>query len=155
MVSEHDAFHRCLLSLRLEYEKVARVSKLGVLEIRSKAGPPKSGLLLASLSVTQNLVCSRFPFKTPLERTPPHTPGNSREHATAAAAGERSCRPADRSQTACSGMLCFLGFSQVAVGQNQWCHFGVGAPPILVYFSGDWDVHQGTGVLTHSQVTVL
>ena len=20
-------------------------------------------------------------------------------------------------------------------------HFGVGAPPILVYFSGDWDVH--------------
>ena len=22
-------------------------------------------------------------------------------------------------------------------------HFGVGAPPILVYFSGDWDVHWG------------
>ena len=30
-----------------------------------------------------------------------------------------------------------------AVGQNQWHHFGVGAPPILVYFSGDWDVHCG------------
>ena len=29
----------------------------------------------------------------------------------------------------------------VAVGQNQWYHVGVGAPPILVYFSGDWDVH--------------
>ena len=29
------------------------------------------------------------------------------------------------------------------MGQNQWCHFGVGAPPILVYFSGDWDVHWG------------
>ena len=29
----------------------------------------------------------------------------------------------------------------MAVGQNQWYHFGVGAPPILVYFSGDWDVH--------------
>ena len=28
----------------------------------------------------------------------------------------------------------------MAVGQNQWYHFGVGAPPILVYFSGDWDV---------------
>ena len=27
----------------------------------------------------------------------------------------------------------------MAVGQNQWYHFGVGAPPILVYFSGDWD----------------
>ena len=27
----------------------------------------------------------------------------------------------------------------VAVGQNQWYHVGVGAPPILVYFSGDWD----------------
>ena len=25
----------------------------------------------------------------------------------------------------------------------QWYHFGVGAPPILVYFSGDWDVHWG------------
>ena len=31
-------------------------------------------------------------------------------------------------------------------------HFGVGAPPILVYFSGDWDVHWGYGLLTHSQV---
>ena len=30
----------------------------------------------------------------------------------------------------------------MAVGQNQWYHFG-GAPPILVYFSGDWDVHWG------------
>ena len=27
----------------------------------------------------------------------------------------------------------------MAVGQNPW-YFGVGAPPILVYFSGDWDV---------------
>ena len=26
--------------------------------------------------------------------------------------------------------------SHMAVGQNQWYHFGVGAPPILVYFSG-------------------
>ena len=26
------------------------------------------------------------------------------------------------------------------MGQNQWCNFGVGAPPILVYFCGDWDV---------------
>ena len=33
--------------------------------------------------------------------------------------------------------------SSMAVGQNQWYHFGVGAPPILVYFSGDWDVHWG------------
>ena len=32
----------------------------------------------------------------------------------------------------------------MAVGQNQWFHFGVGAPPILVYVSGDWDVHWGT-----------
>ena len=31
--------------------------------------------------------------------------------------------------------------TMLAVGQNQWCHFGVGAPPILVYFSRDWDVH--------------
>ena len=25
-------------------------------------------------------------------------------------------------------------------------HFGVGAPHILVYFSGDWDVHWGYGM---------
>ena len=28
----------------------------------------------------------------------------------------------------------------MAVGQHQWYHFGVGAPPILVCVSGDWDV---------------
>ena len=41
---------------------------------------------------------------------------------------------------------CFEGarsshVKEVAVGQDQWYHFGVGAPPVLVYFSGDWDVH--------------
>ena len=41
---------------------------------------------------------------------------------------------------------------QMAVGQNQWYHFGVGAPPIIVYFSGDWDVHWGYGILTHGQI---
>ena len=35
-----------------------------------------------------------------------------------------------------------------AVGQNPWYHFGVGAPPILVYFSGDLDFHWGCGILT-------
>ena len=32
--------------------------------------------------------------------------------------------------------------------------FGVGAPPILVYFSGDWDVQWGHGTLTHSHVAI-
>ena len=36
--------------------------------------------------------------------------------------------------------------------QHQWYHFGIGAPPILVYFSGDWYVNWGYGVLTHSQM---
>ena len=31
----------------------------------------------------------------------------------------------------------------MAVGQNPWYHFEVGAPPILVNFSGDWDVYWG------------
>ena len=38
-------------------------------------------------------------------------------------------------------LLIFLETGHVAVGQNPWYHFGVGAPPILVNFSGDWDVH--------------
>ena len=41
---------------------------------------------------------------------------------------------------------------QMAVGQNKWYHFGVGAPPISEYFSGDWDVHWGYGLLTHGQI---
>ena len=41
------------------------------------------------------------------------------------------------------------GDVQKAMVQNQWYHFGMGAPPILVYFSGDWDVHWGNGLLTH------
>ena len=40
----------------------------------------------------------------------------------------------------------------VAVGQHQWYHFGVGSTPIVVYFSGDWDVHWGYGLLTHGHV---
>ena len=33
---------------------------------------------------------------------------------------------------------------KVAVGSTPMgSHFGVGAPPILVDFSGDWDVHWG------------
>ena len=42
----------------------------------------------------------------------------------------------------------------MAKGQHQWYHFGVGAPPILVYFSGDWDVHW-YGILTHSQMVAV
>ena len=42
---------------------------------------------------------------------------------------------------------------EVAMVQNQWYHFGIGAPPILVHFSGDWDVHWGYEVLTHGQVS--
>ena len=42
------------------------------------------------------------------------------------------------------------------VGQNQWYHFGVGVPPILVYFGGHWDVHWGiTGLLTHGHVSSI
>ena len=37
--------------------------------------------------------------------------------------------------------------------QNRWYHLGIGAPPILVHFSGDWDVHSGYGVLTHGQIS--
>ena len=38
--------------------------------------------------------------------------------------------------------------------QNQWYHVEIGAPPMLVSFSGNWDVHWGlTGLLTHGHVT--
>ena len=37
-------------------------------------------------------------------------------------------------------------------GSKPMVPFWVGAPPILVYFSGDWDVHWGYGILTHGQI---
>ena len=40
----------------------------------------------------------------------------------------------------------------MAMVQNQSYHFGIGAPPILVYSSGDWDVYWGYGVLTHGHM---
>ena len=50
----------------------------------------------------------------------------------------------------------FHPLNQVAVGQNQWYHFWVGAPPILVgMLVGDWDVHWEYEILTHGQVTNL
>ena len=48
-----------------------------------------------------------------------------------------------------AGILCYL-----AVGQNQWYHFGVGESYILGYCSGDWDVHWGYGLLTHGHLAV-
>ena len=43
----------------------------------------------------------------------------------------------------------------MAVGQNQWYHFGVGAPAILVYFTWDWDVHWGYRILTRGHICDL
>ena len=42
----------------------------------------------------------------------------------------------------------------MAVGQNQWYHFGVGefTTHFRTYSSGDWDVYWGCGVLTHGQM---
>ena len=41
--------------------------------------------------------------------------------------------------------------SCIAVGQNQWYHIGVGAPPILepILVGIESDVHSGHGLLTH------
>ena len=45
-----------------------------------------------------------------------------------------------------------LTIPHVAVGHNQWYHFEIAAPLLLVYFSWDWDVHSGYGILTHGHV---
>ena len=43
----------------------------------------------------------------------------------------------------------------MAVGQNQWYHFGIGAPPILVHFSGWIRMSAGgtIGVLIRSRAS--
>ena len=42
----------------------------------------------------------------------------------------------------------------MAVGQNQWYHFGVGefTTHFRTYFGGDWDVHWGYGIFTHGHM---
>ena len=43
-------------------------------------------------------------------------------------------------------LLCQIGLEcRVAMVQNQWYHFGIGAPPITVYFSENWVFTGGTG----------
>ena len=59
----------------------------------------------------------------------------------------------------CMYMLSICTYASIlcmymAVGQNQWYHFGAGAPPILVYFSEDWDVYWGYGLLTHGHICI-
>ena len=61
------------------------------------------------------------------------------------AAGECAAAPGGRCEVG-------HGSDNMAVGQNQWYHFGVGAPPILVHFSWDWDVYWGYGILTHGHI---
>ena len=65
--------------------------------------------------------------------------------------GMRNCltahekKEAKKANALLTGLQTIAQFAgqEIAVGQNQWYHFGVGPPPILVYFSGDWDVHWG------------
>ena len=46
----------------------------------------------------------------------------------------------------------FPGSSLFRMEKPMGSHVGGSAPPILVYFSKDWDVHWGYGLLTHGQV---
>ena len=41
----------------------------------------------------------------------------------------------------------------MAVGQSNGAILGLGAPSILVYVSGDWDVHWGYGLLTYGHMS--
>ena len=54
---------------------------------------------------------------------------------------------------------CLYGFClevfYLAVGQNLRHLFGDDCPPKVVYFKGFWDVHRGTGVLTHCHLNVF
>ena len=44
---------------------------------------------------------------------------------------------------------CKMVDMRLLLSKPMGSHFGVGAPPILVYLSGDWDVHWLYGILTH------
>ena len=79
-------------------------------------------------------------FRFANQRRPPRT-GDPRR---------RPGVPLEQASVSVSCSHLILGYrSYLAVGHNQWYHFGVDAPPILVYF-GYW----GYGILTHGHLVV-
>ena len=54
-----------------------------------------------------------------------------------------------------SGGCTWMFNPHVCGSKPMGSHFGVGAPPIFVYLSGDWDVHWGYGILTHGHISWL
>ena len=63
--------------------------------------------------------------------------------------GAMFLRPRGRRIAVSRGLF---SLAQMGLGQNQWYHFGVSAPPVLVHFSGDRNVHWGYGILTPGQI---
>ena len=97
-------------------------------------------------------VCARAPYPCPSTRS------RAIEELKAAKAVRDGAEAAEKvgkgkkAEAPRSGCLGHGSIHYMAVGQNQWYHFGVGAPPSLVYFCGDWDVHWGYGFLTHDHI---
>ena len=96
------------------------------------------------------------PFRHPPTATGLPRPGGTARRVLCGAAHEAESEPwltaKGRERTARAGAGRRSGCCRhLDAGQNQWYHFGVGAPPILVYFGDHWDVHWGYGLLTHSQ----
>ena len=75
----------------------------------------------------------------------PVSPSSAREAGRVSVKGKWGQCLAEREVSETPGAMLSEKAWHAAVGQDQWYHFGVGAPPILLYFSGDWDVHTGTG----------
>ena len=83
---------------------------------------------------------------------PPPNPPASDCAASAPAAGPQGC-PGPKAGSHAKTQSARAPF--LDLGQNHGTILGVDAPPILVYFSGDWDVHRGYGFLTQTQVSLL
>ena len=79
-------------------------------------------------------VLNQTPLRAQLIRLKPRCCLGFRHASSGPRCGPEPCR--------CQGEAQALRLNRAA-GQSQWYHFRVGAPPILVFFSGDWDVHWG------------
>ena len=101
------------------------------------------------------------PRALPLPPRPPPTPsqgpgrgGPPAHRPSAPAAAWRAARPGLDSTSQGFGRLPQLGRPAEFGSKPMGSHFGIGefSTHLRAYFSGDWDVHWGYGVLTHGQV---
>ena len=71
------------------------------------------------------------------------------EHTSQRKQGSGTSSKASQTQTPSIMAIAMESVIGLWLSKPMGFHFGVGAPPIFVYFTWDWGAHWGYGILTH------